>query len=147
MSLRRAQTLPVKASMGEGNTPLVEAAHAGPSPGGGTLLFKLESCNPTGSYKDRFIAAEVTRMLNSGAGACVATSSGNTGSSLAAYCARYGDTMPDSGERGCTVGKTYPDAGPWRESEFASRSLYRTLKSRHPFSKHCKDFQKTITYP
>lgn len=90
MSLRRAQTLPVKASMGEGSTPLVEAAHAGPSPGGGTLLFKLESCNPTGSYKDRFIAAEVTRMLNSGAGACVATSSGNTGSSLAAYCARYG---------------------------------------------------------
>jgi threonine synthase len=80
---------PVKASMGEGNTPLIEAVHPGHSLAGGKLFFKLESCNPTGSYKDRFIAAEVTRMLNCGAGACVATSSGNTGSSLAAYCARY----------------------------------------------------------
>ena len=89
MNLHRAQIPPVKASMGEGNTPLIEAVHLGHTLGGGKLFFKLESCNPTGSYKDRFIAAEVTRMLNCGAGACVATSSGNTGSSLAAYCARY----------------------------------------------------------
>jgi threonine synthase len=53
-------------------------------------MFKLESCNPTGSYKDRFVAAEVARLLRNGSTACVATSSGNTGSSLAAYCARYG---------------------------------------------------------
>lgn len=53
-------------------------------------MFKLEGCNPTGSYKDRFIAAEVARLLRIGAKACVATSSGNTGSSLAAYSARYG---------------------------------------------------------
>jgi threonine synthase len=54
------------------------------------LLFKLELCNPTASYKDRFVAAEVARILRLGARACVATSSGNTGASLAAYCARYG---------------------------------------------------------
>jgi threonine synthase len=54
------------------------------------LYFKLESANPSGSYKDRFIAAELERIIREGRRACVATSSGNTGSSLAAYCARYG---------------------------------------------------------
>ncbi len=79
----------VRATMGEGNTPLVPAV-AQPMPQAGQLYFKLESLNPTGSYKDRFVAAEVTRMLRAGVKACMATSSGNTGSALAAYCARYG---------------------------------------------------------
>jgi threonine synthase len=78
------------ATLGEGNTPLVASARIGPERGAGRLFFKLESCNPTASYKDRFVAAEVTRILRSGARACIATSSGNTGASLAAYCARYG---------------------------------------------------------
>jgi threonine synthase len=77
-------------TLGEGATPLVESVRIGPSLGLRRLLFKLESCNPTGSYKDRFVAAEVARLLKVGAKACVATSSGNTGSSLAAYCTRYG---------------------------------------------------------
>ena len=77
------------AAMGEGNTPLVESVGIGPRLGI-RLYFKLEMCNPTGSYKDRFVAAQVTTLLQRGAQACVATSSGNTGSSLAAYCARYG---------------------------------------------------------
>jgi len=72
-----------RASMGEGGTPLIPSIL---SPG---LSFKLECCNPSGSYKDRFIAAEVSRLLAAKARACVATSSGNTGSALAAYCARY----------------------------------------------------------
>jgi len=71
-------------SMGEGNTPLVESAHLA------RVHFKLESTNPSGSYKDRFIAAELSRILMQNRRVCVATSSGNTGSSLAAYCARYG---------------------------------------------------------
>lgn len=77
------------ASMGEGNTPLVESVRIGPRLGI-RLFFKLEMCNPTGSYKDRFVATQVTMLLQRGAQGCVATSSGNTGSSLAAYCARYG---------------------------------------------------------
>ena len=76
--------------LGEGNTPLVESVRIGPSMGLARLLFKLEITNPTGSYKDRFVAAEMRRILRSGARACLATSSGNTGSSLAAYCARSG---------------------------------------------------------
>src|SRR3954469_13704586 len=77
-------------SMGEGNTPQVPSVQIGPAAGLRSLSFKLELCNPTGSYKDRFVAAELSRVLAPGAGACVATSSGNAGSSLAAYCARYG---------------------------------------------------------
>jgi threonine synthase len=52
-------------------------------------MFKLESCNPSGSYKDRFVAAQVNEMCARGIRSCLATSSGNTGSALAAYCARY----------------------------------------------------------
>lgn len=70
-------------TMGEGNTPLVASALSS------SLFFKLESLNPSGSYKDRFVAAEITSVLKRGGRGCVATSSGNTGASLAAYCARY----------------------------------------------------------
>lgn len=79
----------MQATLGEGNTPLIPSTHIGPSLGLSRLFFKLETCNPTGSYKDRFVAAEVTRLLERGGKACVATSSGNAGSSLASYCARY----------------------------------------------------------
>lgn len=72
-------------TMGEGNTPLVESRRIAP----GAVFFKLETTNPSGSYKDRFIAAELTRVIAEGRRVCVATSSGNTGSALAAYCARY----------------------------------------------------------
>ena len=82
----------IKVTLGEGNTPLIESVHVGPSMGLSRLFFKLENCNPSGSYKDRFIASEMARILRIGAPACVATSSGNTGSALAAYCARYGIT-------------------------------------------------------
>jgi threonine synthase len=84
--------LSVSVSLGEGNTPLVESVRLGAALGLKRLFFKLESCNPSGSYKDRFVAAEMNRLWSIGARACVATSSGNTGSSLASYCARYGMT-------------------------------------------------------
>lgn len=54
------------------------------------LYFKLEAANPSGSYKDRFAAAAVSDMLQREAHFCLATSSGNTGASLAAYCAAAG---------------------------------------------------------
>jgi len=80
----------IRATMGEGNTPLISSVCLGPDAGYARLFFKLENCNPSGSYKDRFIAAEVSRILRTGRRACVGTSSGNTGSALAAYAARYG---------------------------------------------------------
>ena len=54
------------------------------------LYFKLENINPSGSYKDRFAAMVVSRLLEKQVGFCLATSSGNTGAALAAYCAAAG---------------------------------------------------------
>ncbi|MBI4908741.1 MAG: PLP-dependent lyase/thiolase [Acidobacteria bacterium] len=68
----------------QGYTPLLASAQVAR----GVLHYKLESCHPSGSYKDRFTAVEIERVIAVGALACLATSSGNTGSSLAAACAR-----------------------------------------------------------
>jgi threonine synthase len=77
-------------TMGEGNTPLVRSRRLGAELGLENLWFKLEGANPSGSYKDRFAAAAVTRLVQAGRRACLGTSSGNTGAALAAYCARAG---------------------------------------------------------
>jgi threonine synthase len=79
----------VNVTLGEGHTPLVPSVQIGPKLGLDGLFFKLENTNPSGSYKDRFAACELAHVLASGAKGCLATSSGNTGSALAAYCARY----------------------------------------------------------
>ena len=80
---------PVEArvTLGEGDTPLVKSRRIGPSIGLPQLWFKLESTNPTGSYKDRFAAAAISDMRANGKSLVIATSSGNTGASLAAYAA------------------------------------------------------------
>lgn len=74
-------------SRGEGNTSLVRSVRIGRELGMPNLYFKLENLNPTGSYKDRFACAVVSTMLQKRQRFCVSTSSGNTGSALAAYCA------------------------------------------------------------
>src|SRR5262245_15790004 len=76
-----------RVTLGEGGTPLVRSRSIGPSIGLDQLYFKLESCNPTGSYKDRFAAVAVSDLAAQGKTRCLATSSGNTGAALAAYCA------------------------------------------------------------
>jgi len=81
---------PFQLSLGEGDTPLVPSRSIGPKAGFKQLYFKLESVNPTGSYKDRFAAAAVADMRMQGKKRCIATSSGNTGSALAAWCAAAG---------------------------------------------------------
>ncbi|MFI4874929.1 MAG: pyridoxal-phosphate dependent enzyme, partial [Blastopirellula sp. JB062] len=62
----------------------------GPALGLSNLYFKLETVNPTGSYKDRFAAAAIADMRRHSKRRVIATSSGNTGSALAAYCAAAG---------------------------------------------------------
>lgn len=74
----------MKLTLGEGNTPLVASARIAPA-----LSFKLEYTNPTGSYKDRFIETELSSYATAPP-FVLATSSGNTGASLAAYAARAG---------------------------------------------------------
>ena len=53
-------------TLGEGGTPLVRSRHVGTACGADELYFKVESSNPTGSYKDRFAAAAVADMLANG---------------------------------------------------------------------------------
>lgn len=77
-------------TLGEGNTPLVRSRRIGATVGLRNLYLKLDFAMPTGSYKDRFAAAAVSHMRAAGQTRCVATSSGNTGSALAAYCAAAG---------------------------------------------------------
>jgi len=77
-------------TLGEGNTPLVKSKRIGRELDLPNLYFKLESLNPTGSYKDRFAACAVAELLQHGQRFCLATSSGNTGAALAAYCAATG---------------------------------------------------------
>ena len=82
----------MQVTLGEGGTPLLHSRRIGPSAGLERLFFKVELANPTGSYKDRFASLAVSDMLANGRTRCVATSSGNTGAALAAYCAVAGIT-------------------------------------------------------
>ncbi|WP_284639292.1 threonine synthase [Paenibacillus silviterrae] len=76
--------------LGEGMTPLIPSVQLGKRLGIGELYFKYEGGNPTGSYKDRIAALGVSRALAAGKKACIGTSSGNAGASIAAYAARAG---------------------------------------------------------
>ena len=73
--------------LGEGQTSLTRSKSIGKELGIPGLYFKLENLNPTGSYKDRFAAMFVSLLKSRSVTVCLATSSGNTGSALAAYCA------------------------------------------------------------
>ncbi|MBD2848272.1 pyridoxal-phosphate dependent enzyme, partial [Paenibacillus sp. IB182496] len=77
-------------TLGEGNTPLVRSRAIARELGLHRLYFKLESANPTGSYKDRISAVGVSAALARGRAALIGTSSGNAGASVAAYAARAG---------------------------------------------------------
>ena len=75
--------------MGEGDTPLVQAAHLS-SITGCDVWLKLEGANPTGSFKDRGMTVAVSAAIGEGAEAVVCASTGNTAASAAAYAARAG---------------------------------------------------------
>lgn len=72
-------------SLGEGNTPLIWENVSGKQVG-----LKMESYNPTGSYKDRGTAVLVSQLLSRGVSEALEDSSGNAGASFAAYAARVG---------------------------------------------------------
>lgn len=87
--------LPLKHSdrmitLGEGNTPLISAHRIACDLGLGSLSVKLESANPTGSFKDRGTSVMLNALMESGVQGFVEDSSGNAGASAAAYAARAG---------------------------------------------------------
>jgi threonine synthase len=54
------------------------------------LYVKLESMNPTGSFKDRGMVMAVAKAVEAGSNCVICASTGNTSASAAAYAARAG---------------------------------------------------------
>jgi threonine synthase len=54
------------------------------------LWLKLESANPTGSFKDRPVSVALSKAVELGVAGVITASSGNAGASVAAYAARAG---------------------------------------------------------
>ena len=79
-------------SLGEGDTPLVRCDRLAREIGCGELYFKLEGCNPTGSFKDRGMVVAVAKALEADSKAIMCASTGNTSASAAAYAAYCGLT-------------------------------------------------------
>jgi len=72
-------------TLGEGNTPLIEDRIWQDE-----VFYKLESLNPTGSYKDRATTVLASVLYQRGINDAVEDSSGNAGASFAGYAARAG---------------------------------------------------------
>jgi threonine synthase len=79
-------------SLCEGNTPLIQAKNLSREIGfnGGTLYFKFEGLNPTGSFKDRGMTMAVSKAIETDSKAIICASTGNTSASAAAYASRAG---------------------------------------------------------
>ena len=87
-------------TLGENNTPLLEAPRLAKALGMGTLLVKDEGQLPTGSFKARGAALGVTRAHELGVTTMALPTAGNAGAAWAAYGARAGlrvvVVMPES---------------------------------------------------
>ncbi|HXG02319.1 MAG TPA: pyridoxal-phosphate dependent enzyme [Candidatus Binatia bacterium] len=92
---RYAPVLPIadpahRVTLGEGGTPLLDCPRLAARLGVRRLLVKFEGANPTGTVKDRTSATAVGGALQFGFTATSVVSTGNAGSSIAAYSARAG---------------------------------------------------------
>jgi threonine synthase len=92
---RYAPVLPIadpahRVTLGEGGTPLLQCPRLAKTLGVRSLVIKFEGANPTGTVKDRSSATGVAAALQFGFTATSVVSSGNAGSSIAAYSARAG---------------------------------------------------------
>jgi threonine synthase len=76
--------------IGEGGTPLVRSQRLEKEVCCEALYFKLESCNPTGSFKDRGMVVAVAKAVEEGDKAIMCASTGNTSASAAAFAAHCG---------------------------------------------------------
>lgn len=78
-------------TLGEGNTPLIEAGRlASRVAPGARLYLKFEGVNPTGSFKDRGMTLAISKAVEAGSKAVICASTGNTSASASAYGARAG---------------------------------------------------------
>jgi threonine synthase len=77
-------------TLGEGNTPVLPLNALAKRLGLAGLSAKMESINPTGSYKDRVAAMSVSLAKQNRQAGWITTSSGNAGLAMAAYGTRAG---------------------------------------------------------
>jgi len=92
---RYAPVLPIadprhRVTLGEGQTPLLDCPRLARELGVRALSVKFEGSNPTGTVKDRSSVTAIGGALQFGFRAVSVVSTGNAGSSIAAYCARAG---------------------------------------------------------
>lgn len=78
--------------LGQGDTPLLAVRNLGKELELSHLFVKDESINPTGSFKDRGLAAAVSKAKELGVEKLIIPTAGNAGGSLAAFAARAGLT-------------------------------------------------------
>jgi threonine synthase len=91
---RYAPLLPVSPSaeprLAPGLTPLVRAPRLAEALGVGTLYLKLDTANPTHSFKDRVVAVACAKALEHGATTLACSSTGNLANAVAARAAAEG---------------------------------------------------------
>ena len=77
-------------TLGEGWTPLLNAASLAKSVGVDNLFIKEEGYNPTGSFKARGLSVAVSKARELGISEAALPSAGNAGGAFAAYAAKAG---------------------------------------------------------
>jgi len=87
MPLRKRDSI---VTLGEGNTPLIKSKRLASEMGLKNLFLKIETGNPSGSFKDRPICVGVSRAFEDRAETVSAASSGNAAAAMSAYAARAG---------------------------------------------------------
>jgi threonine synthase len=91
---RYAALLPVAAPkeprLAPGLTPLVEAPRLATALGVGRLYLKLDTANPTHSFKDRVVAVAAAKALELGSPTLACSSTGNLANAVAARAAAEG---------------------------------------------------------
>ncbi len=87
---RYSKSLPlsVGCTLGEGHSPLLPAISKEISPVPKQLYLKVETGNPTGSFKDRGSAVVISAAMAFGCTKVAIASTGNAGASISAYAAR-----------------------------------------------------------
>ena len=146
-------------SLGEGNTPELDAPRTAQWAGFDRLRVKHLGYNPTGSYKDAGMTVAVTRARTIGAPVLTCASTGNTSASLAVYAARAGlravvllpaehvtqSKLAQAVDAGAIVlaVKGDFDAAMRAARGLASRGLVYLVNSLNPFR---REGQKTVAF-
>jgi threonine synthase len=83
-------TPPVEQRLAPGLTPLVAASRLATAVGVGSLYLKLDTANPTHSFKDRVVAVAAAKALELGCETLACSSTGNLANAVAARAAAEG---------------------------------------------------------